>query len=197
MTEAFACFGLASAISANSSTCQSCARRMSCHAEALSFVQSLPETPAIAKKRQALVLVGKALRAIPHGGVGGKSVPLIKKSVRGVRRVLLDASQLDQIATFPPRVASQLKQLLERGWFDFAKGEIRAGRNPADKGWKKVFCELLINGNATRRDLELAFVEQLDMSPGSARAQVSVGISIFAAGRLATEVSGRVVLNPN
>ena len=88
-------------------------------------------------------------------------------------------------------------KLLERGWFDFAKGEIRAGRNPADKGWKKVFCELLINGNATRRDLELAFVEQLDMSPGSARAQVSVGISIFAAGRLATEVSGRVVLNPN
>jgi hypothetical protein len=155
------------------------------------------ETPLIKRERQVLTLTRQALTSMPVHRVEGKVAPLIVASTRGVSRLVLTQAQLDDIALLPKKVASQVKRLQERGWFQFAKTEMRAGRNPASKGWLRVFCAKLIKGGIERDNLVLALSESLDLSPASARVQASVGISIFAAGRLATERFGKFELHPN
>jgi hypothetical protein len=89
------------------------------------------------------------------------------------------------------------KQLFERGWFDFARRELRAGRNPGRKDWQRIFCAGLLQGGTTRDSLQLAFQEQIGLKSASARVQVSKAVSLFLAGGLVRENAGRLVINPN
>ena len=197
MIEHPGCFGLPSAVSANSNSCRVCPSRVGCVYEASAFLDSLPNNPLTQRERLTLTVTRQALTSSPRAGEGSEVSPVVVASSRGVRRIALTQAQLDYIAPLPQKVASQVKKLMERGWFEFAKAELRAGRNPAAKGWQRVLCATLLKGGATRATLELAFVEQLGMTSKSARVQLSVGLAIFAAGRLATEKFGQVSLSPN
>lgn len=197
LTDRPGCFGLPSAVNAASASCRVCAFGRECVTEASVLMDELPDECTTQGERQSFALTLQALAGSPRSRVEGRVAPTVVASSRGVARVALSQAQLDNIATLPQRVASPFKKLLERGWFEFAKSELRAGRNPATKGWQKVFCDALLDGGLPRRDLELALVEKLRLSPKSARVQVSVGIAVFAAGKLANEKFGRFSLSPN
>lgn len=191
------CYGLPTAVSATCSSCRTCPSRAGCVVEAISLIESLPDTPLTRQERQSLSLTRTALTEAPRrfGGVVG--TPMVVASPTGRHKLLLAPSQLDQIARLPAKVASQVKKLTETGWFSFAKSEMQEGRNPASKGWQKVFCQALLTGGASRAGLELALVEQLCMTRASAQVQVSVGLSIFAFGRVATLQLGHFALSHN
>lgn len=191
------CYGLPSTVSASCRSCCLCPVRGGCAFEASELLESMPESPLTQRTRLALSLTRQAFTSVPQPGRGSVSQPVVVASPGGIRRIALSQEQLADLATLPPRVAKQVKTLKERGWFRFAKAELVAGRNPADKGWKRVLCHLLLTGGGTRASLELAYCEQLAMTPGSARMQVSAGLAVFAAGRLATVQFGRIELLPN
>lgn len=191
------CFGLPTAISANAASCRTCTYRGECGSAASALLASMPDSPNITRERKNFALTLRAFTSVPLSAPLGTGAPVVVASSRGLKRMPLTAHQLDCISRFPTRVRSQVRQLMERGWFDFAKSELRAGRNPADKGWRHIFCQHLLRGPTPRTELKLALIEKLDLSPGSADAQVSTGIAIFAAGRLATEHFGALTLNSN
>lgn len=188
------CYGLPSAVSVNSASCRACAFATGCVSAASALLESLPNNPLTRRERLSLVLTRRVLASVPPQGA---DPDVVTTSRRGVKRLVLGAAQLQALAGLPPRVAAQLRADTERGWFDFARRELATGRNPATKGWKKLLCAALLTGGVTRAELQTAFVEQLCMTPGSARAQVSVGIAYFAAARLASERFGRFTLTPN
>ncbi len=192
-----ACYGLPVAVSASSPSCCACPSRVGCAGVAFSFLETLPDDPVTQRERQSLSLTRKALTDVPQVRFGQMGIPMVVATSRGVKRLVLSEATLDEISRLPARVASQVRKLSACGWFDFAKVELRAGRNPASKGWKKVFCDLLLAGGCARSALELALVEKMDLTLASARVQVSVGVSIFAAGRLATFQLGRFEVSPN
>ncbi len=192
------CFGLPTALSANSPSCRSCPFQGSCGHAASSLLETLPCNPLTQRERLSLSLTRRALAGLPAQG----SCPMPQRVVAttsrgGIKRCTLSAAQLSQFDSLPARVCAPARQLAERGWFDFARAEFRAGRNPASKGWRHVFCDLLLAGGTTRAELTLALVERLDLTPQSAKVQASVGMSIFAAGRIATEQGGHFALLPN
>ena len=191
------CYGLPTAVSATSPSCRDCPSRGGCVYEAFLLLDSLPVNPLTQRERLTLTVTRQALAASPRARGRAVVPPLVVASSRGVKRIALNQEQLAHVAALPAKVASQVKKLLERGWFEFAKGELRAGRNPASKGWQRILCAHLLTGGATRTQLELALVTELQISPPSARVQLSVGIAIFAAGRLAIETFGQVKLLPN
>jgi len=191
------CYGLPTAVSANSQSCRECPVRGACVFEATAFLESLPTNPLTQRERLSLTLTRQALASTPSGSEGTAPAQRVVASSRGVKRIELTPGQLGSIAALPQRVGSQVKKLMERGWFDFARQELHAGRNPASKGWQRVFCSALLAGGASRSELELALVESLDLSEASARVQVSVGMAIFAAGRVATERFGKFSVSPN
>lgn len=90
-----------------------------------------------------------------------------------------------------------VKNMLEAGWFDFARAELQAGRNPGKKSWQRVLCAGLLSGGITRDALRLAYETELSMTPGSAKVRASKAIATFQAGGLLIERNGRLVLNPN
>jgi hypothetical protein len=92
-------------------------------------------------------------------------------------------------------VATMAQRLTDSGWFKFARRELGAGRNPAKKGWQQVLCSALITGGVSRKTLQLAFVQQLDMTPGSAKVQVSKSVAVFLQGRLLLELNGYLKLH--
>jgi len=191
------CYGLPTAVSALSPSCRACPVRAGCAHAAFALLELLPDNPLTRRERLSLSVTRTALASTPPGDAGTPTPARVAASPRGVKHLILTPPQLAALAHYPERIASQVRQLLQRGWFDFAKAELRAGRNPADKGWKKVLCAQLLAGPSSRRDLELALVQQLKLSPASARMQASVGLAIFAAGRLASERFGQVALQPN
>jgi len=191
MREHPGCHGLPSAISASSPSCCVCPFRDGCGYKASVLLESLPDNPLTQRERLSLTLTRRALASSPQTN-GGQ----VSTSTRGVRRGTLSVSQLGEIATLTPKIASQVRRLASLGWFDFAKQELRAGRNPAGKGWRRILCAMILTGG-TRATLELALVEQMGLTPGSARMQASVGLSIFAAGRIATMQFGQITLLAN
>lgn len=191
------CFGLPTAVSANSSSCNLCPSRPDCLYEARCFLETLPDNPLTQRERLALAVTCSAFASSPPKEGGAVNTPRVVASSRGFKRMVLSAAQLDSVAQLPIKVATQVRQLLQRGWFDFARCEMKLGRNPAGKGWRKVFCDLLLAGGARRAGLELALVEQLDLSPAAARVQASVGVSVFVAGHIASERFGQFTLGPN
>lgn len=101
------------------------------------------------------------------------------------------------LSDLPERVAGPANLLRRKGWFTFARDEIAAGRNPATKGWKRVLCQALINGRATRPALLLAFQTELGMKASSAEVALSAGLAIFAAGGLVKVDGSRVIVSAN
>lgn len=191
------CYGLPSAVSATCRSCVECPVRSGCLVDAGALLERLPDNPLTKRERLSFALTNKALTSVPRRAGDTNPQLTVAASSRGLKRVTLAQSEEQMIQTLPDRVAKQVRQLMERGWFDFARSELRAGRNPATKGWKKVLCECLLKGNVSRPGLVLALTEQLNLTPASAKVQASVGISIFAAGRLATEQFGQLVPNLN
>ncbi|QFZ84521.1 hypothetical protein GFK26_17990 [Variovorax paradoxus] len=129
--------------------------------------------------------------------VKGEGAPLVVASTRGVQRVSLTPKEEALVQGLPKRVASQVRSLMTTGWFEFARAELLAGRNPADKGWKDTYCRQLLGGQATRESLRLAFMQELNLTAASAKVQLSNALSIFAAGNLAVETGGKLQLVAN
>jgi hypothetical protein len=191
------CYGLPVAISATSPSCRVCESRSACCLQAFSLLESLPRNPLTSRERLALVVKQTALTSLPPPREGGTVRPIAVANARGVSRVVLSQVALDDIALLPVRVGSQVRKLTATGWFAFARLELKTGRNPSAKGWRQVFCGLLLNGPFSRADLEIAFVDRLGLSAESARVQASFSIAIFFAGRIAREQFGRISLTPN
>jgi hypothetical protein len=183
------CHGSAVAVSALSPTCQSCGFARSCVGEAGAFLLTLPATPITTRARKSLAVTARALLSKPQTAVEGEGTPEQRPAPTSTRAPLTAAEE-SLLACLAKRVRSQAKTLMETGWFDFARGELAAGRNPADKGWRHIFCQQLLAGSATRASLRAAFAEQLDLTPQSAKVQMSTAVSIFAAGQLAVESGG-------
>lgn len=190
------CYGEPIAISASSPSCCICPWQQGCLSEAEKLLGEMPDTPEIKRERQSFAVTWIAFTSVPAVTDRGNPQRTVVASSRGLKRIVLSKEQSSLVACLPKRIATQARQLMERGWFDYAKSELSQQRNPANKGWKKVFCEELMNRRATRKSLEVALSSQLALTPHSARVQTSVGIAIFAAGRLATEQFDRIVLNP-
>lgn len=114
-----------------------------------------------------------------------------------VTRVPLSKQQESTVAHLGKATSSMSRQLFERGWFEFAKSEMRAGRNPGKKGWQQILCDFLMRGGVSRGDLQMAYEQQLNLTPGSARVRVSKAVSVFFAGRLIIESNEKIVLSSN
>jgi hypothetical protein len=185
---------MAVAVSAQSPTCVACPHARSCVRDAATFIAGLPDNEVTQRERRAIVMTGKALLSVPVTRVGGEPQPTVVASSRGVQRISLSPKEESLVAGLPKRVASQVRGLLETGWFDFARSELHAGRNPADKGWKRTYCQQLLAGGATRETLRLALIQDLDLSAASAKVQLCNALSIFAAGNLAVESGGQLRL---
>ncbi len=187
------CYGSAACVSALSDTCRRCTNAPSCVSRAAAQLEALPDSPVKHRARLALSVTGQALVGLPQG----VALPQVAASTRGVQRIALTPAQESDLQTLAPRVRSAVRKLMERGWFAYAKSELAAGRNPADKGWQHLLCRLLLGGGIERDQLHLAFARGLDLTPGSARAQASVALAVFAVGQLTRESRGRVTFNPN
>jgi hypothetical protein len=184
-----ACFGSPVAVSHLCETCRSCRGSSACLTQAIEFLETLPNSPLTQRERQRIALSRQALASSPAGanstGVGTS------------KRVSLNAEQEGVIAGLGKAVASMAKQLFERGWYEFAHRELKAGRNPGRNDWQRILSAGLIQGGISRDALQLAYQKQLNLTPGSARVRVSKAVSVFLAGRLITEVSGVLVISPN
>lgn len=191
------CLGSPTIVSATSSTCRECAHQIGCVGAAIELVCQLPDSPLTKRERQKLGLVRRAFTSSPRGEGEGVAPPRVTASLRGVHRIALTTDEEKRVEALPARVSSQVRQLMQRGWFEFAKEEIRLGRNPGDKGWKKTLCRLLLSGGCTRDELQLAFCDELRMSPASARSQASTAVAVFSFGRLLVEHRGRLKLSSN
>lgn len=150
-----------------------------CLRAAARVLLQLPNDPSVIDARKHLALTGRALLGPPstEGEVQGARAPL-------------SAREVALVASLPKRVASQVRTMLETGWFDFARTELHAGRNPADKGWRRVYCTQLLAGGATRDTLRMAFIQELGLTPASAKVQLCNALAIFAAGEIACESDG-------
>lgn len=175
------CHGLAACISLTSPKCGACSSAHSCASLALLDLELSGDLFGIGAERQRLNLFAQRSLGTPSGEAKGMG----------------DRSPVANLTSLAPRVASQVKRLSGKGWFAFARQELQLGRNPAEKGWRKVFCRLLLERRCSRHALHHALMSELGMTDGSARAQASVAISIMAAGRLAVEVRGQVRFTPN
>lgn len=182
-----ACFGSPVAVSHLCETCRTCRGNIACLAQAIEFLETLPNSPLTQRERQRIALSRQALAG----------APVAPGAVVTSKRIALSAEQEGVIAGLGKAVASMARQLFERGWYEFARRELKAGRNPGRNDWQRILSAGLIRGGISRDALQLAYQEQLNLTPGSARVRVSKAVSVFLAGRLITEVSGKLVINPN
>lgn len=192
-----ACYGSPVSVSAASPSCCVCPRRVGCVTTAAQLVAAMPDTPITQRERQLLSVTHQAFARGSHAGDAGQSSVQVMASSRGIKRIALTAAEQKLVDALPDRVGTAVKRLLERGWFQHARNELAAGRNPAPKGWQRVLCAQILAGDASRATLQQAFVEQLGMSPASAKVQASTGLAIFAAGRVIVEAQGSVRLRAN
>jgi hypothetical protein len=152
----------------------------------------LPDGPGVARARLDLVVAQKVLVPAPPTRGNVRVARSVAASTRGVIRMTITPQEQEAISLAPKRVQTQIRRMFELGWFDHARAELVAGRNPADKGWKHVLCAALLTGQMSRADLQMAFQTQLDLVPASAKVKLSDAMAVFAAGRLVIEIDGRV-----
>lgn len=182
-----ACYGSPTAVSHLCETCRACPAVGACIRQAFSFLDSLPNSPLVQGERQRLSLSRQALSEAPRAALGSGSP----------KRIGLTANQEAAIKAVGKSVGSMARQLFERGWFDFARSEIEAGRNPGRNDWQRIFCQALIGGGISRDALQIAYQEQLNLTPGSARVRVSKAVSLFLIGQLVTEFDGKLQFSRN
>lgn len=183
-----ACFGSPVVVSHLCETCRSCSFVFSCLNQAESMLSRFADTETASRERQRLALSRQALTSSPSESVGAGG---------SIKRATLSSEQENALSRLGKATSSLSRQLLEKGWFEFARSEMRAGRNPGKKGWQQILCDFLIQGGVSRGDLQLAYQEQLNLTPGSARVRVSKAVSVFFAGRLIIETNNKIVLAGN
>ena len=87
VVDAPACHGMASAVSAQSLTCQTCPFARSCVVDAMLFLRAQPnDSEVMRRERRLIVITGKALLNLPLRAVEGQGVPVLVASTRGVQR---------------------------------------------------------------------------------------------------------------
>lgn len=166
-------------------SCKTCRASASCVGSALSLLDTMGESERARKEKLRLAAVGKMLAGAPQQFGAGKY------------RVALDECQEERLKSLPEAVASMVRQLQVKGWFEFARREMMQGRNPAGSSrrdaWMRLLCRELVAGGTTRKALCMAYMQELGMTPGSAKVRVSKAVSVFLAGGLLREISGRLV----
>jgi hypothetical protein len=155
----------------------------------MKFLEKQGQNPLIQRERQRISMVRQSFLSAPETSI--KGVP-----TSHARRALGD-SEIESISLLATNIQGPTRRLLASGWFDFAREEMRSGRNPGRKPWQRILCEGLLNGGISRRDLQAAFEVQLNLNPASARVRASTAVSVYTAGRLLIEHSGRLVLSQN
>ena len=188
--------GLPSAICAESVSCRACSFSAQCGIAASEMLESMTTTPIIKRERLRLVVTIGALAGVPLRPTRTRA-PAHPEEAPCAGKIPLTKERLEEIGGMSKKVGQQVLRLSQNGWFSFARAELKAGRNPAEKGWKYILCASLLLGGTTRRDFELAMVEKIGITPAAAKTQASLGFSIMAAGRVANEVSGVLKIAPN
>lgn len=179
------CFGFPSAISSESVSCRDCGVKGACAKKSYEFLEKLPDKVISMREKQSLSLTVKALLERSDAPSHGLHYPVIKITRYGLKRAELTPQQEQYLGSLPMKVGKQTRQLMEKGWFDFARQEIAAGKNPAPKGWRQVACQKLIENKKTSwSELSQALITELGLTPKSAGVQASVGIAILEAGGL-------------
>jgi hypothetical protein len=181
-------------VSATSGTCQECPHSAGCVISAGAALDAIDD-PGVARARLDLSIAMRAFASKPPVGAEGDSVRVVA-STRGVKRYMLHPEQEKLFAAMPKRVGAAVRHLFQIGWFDYAKAELRAGRNPGDAGWKGVFGSLLVKGECTRGQLQEALQAQ-GLSPGSAKVQASIAVSVFEFGGLVQTMGSKITLRGN
>lgn len=171
------CYGSFIAITHLSETCRACVHSDSCGREAGRALEEMEVSPAVLNERKRLAAAVQGLR------ISGKSTV-----------AMVTQAELERLSTLPAAVSTMVKKKLKGGWFEFARQELRAGRNPGSKPWEKLLCAALLEGGISQRDLTLAFQTQLGMTPGSAKVRACKALAVFREGLLARERGGLVVL---
>lgn len=180
-----ACHGSPVAVSHLCETCVRCASSSSCLSDASRFLEKLPDSDVTQRERLRIAVVRQALWGSPHEQGGGPpSTPT---------RLALTQDQEQLVAGLSAQVGSLVRGLLERGWFEYARRELDHGRNPGRNPWQRLLCAGLMRGGISRADLQMAFEQELSLKPSSAKVRVSKAVGVFLAGRLITEVSGKLV----
>jgi hypothetical protein len=151
----------------------------------------------VQRERLALSVTRQALTRSPVLRDVGRVGQGVVASSRGVKRLTLTAHDQALIDKLPKRVGTAVKRLMELGWFAYARSELMAGRNPATKGWMRVMCAKLLQGPVSRPQLQLAFQQELGMTPASAKGQVSVSIAILFAGGIVREGRAGAYFSPD
>lgn len=179
-----ACFGSPVTVSHLCETCRACSGKTECADAAAAFFDTLPDTPVLKRERQRIALVRQALTGgTPTGDVPGTS-----------KRAPLSAEQQAVVAGLSQQTGSLVRQLFEKGWFQFARREMAAGRNPGHRNWQRILCQALMDGGITRPALIQAYQQQLGLTPGSAKVRAHKAVTVFRAGGLLTERNGRIEL---
>lgn len=184
-----ACFGMPVAVSDLSPTCRECPNQNACTAQALSFLDTLSNTESVKQERQRIALVRQGFASTPHAATD-------PEGRAGARRALTP-EQESVVAQLPQQVATMVKKLFASGWFEFARRELHAGRNPGRNDWQRLLCGGLLRGGITRAQLQLAYQDKLGMTAGSAKVRVSKAVATFLAGRLLIEREGSLQLSHN
>jgi len=162
---------------------------VACGAKAGSFLEGQGDSPLMQRERLRISMVRQSFNNAPPGQGGhAPTTP---------QRRALSAAESAHVNGLATKVQVSVRRLLSAGWFDFAKDEMRAGRNPGRKEWQRILCQGLLAGGISRAELCVAFEQRLDMTPGSAKVRASSAVSIFFAGRLLIEQAGRMTLNRN
>jgi hypothetical protein len=190
------CYGSAVAVSAENPSCRACASRVGCVLTASQLVARMPDSAHARRARQALAVARTVLLTPPEHGVRGEPARAVVASSRGRKRMTLSEREEAIVARLPAKVASAVRSAFESGWFEHARTELAAGRNPAEKGWRKVLCHAML-GQWSRPQVIAAFQGELGLTESSAKVQVSVGIAMFAAGGLIVDAGGRLRFNPD
>lgn len=170
--------------------CSGCSLAVACHGGALQRLELLPDTVETRSARVRLESAGRAMAG--QGRVG------LQVSRRGVARRELTADESHRLRSLPARARSQARRLAERGWFDYARAQLAAGRMPAGIEGSKLAVALrrMLTGDCGRHDLVAAFVMSGN-TPGAAQVEATTAASVLHYGRLATSYADRFVLNPN
>lgn len=179
------CFGMATAVSDRCETCRQCAQRLACCEQAIAFVEQLPDAALTRRERLRLSKARQRLDvggADPGAGEGG-----------GEPAAVLSSAQRHKIEGMGKAVKSIATRMFDSGWFDFAQRELAAGRNPGGKPWQRILFDALLGGGISRSGLQLAYQEQLGMTPGSAQVRASKAVSVFRSGGLLVERDGRLL----
>lgn len=139
-----------------------------------------------------MAVMRQAFASVPSDAEGAEQTVPTKEG-----RLLLTQAQLERIRKLPAQVGSMVRQLMERGWFEFARAEMLAGRNPGRNDWQRVLCAGLIDGGVSRAGLIASYETELRMTPGSAKVRASKAVAVFSAGQLLLELNGHLYLRQN